>query len=86
MVNGLNARAEDLGEVGAGVYRAGGDGRGKGLNAVPEYYGKREVDDENLHEKRSAADKVDIDLRGIVKHAPPGDFHEAYDGADDKAD
>ena len=86
VVNRLYAGTEDLREVGAGVYRAGGDCCGKRLNAVPEYHGEGEVDYENLHEKRCPADEVHVDLRGIVKHAFPGDFHKADNRADDEAD
>lgn len=83
--DGLNAAAEDFGNVCAGVKRTGGNGCDKRVNAVADDIGQRKVDDEDLNEERRAADAVDVDLGGKTQERGLGKLSKARNETDQEA-
>ena len=84
--DGLDARTEDFGDVGARVERAGRDGGNVGVDALTDDVRQGEVDDEDLDQKRRAADHVDVDFGGPTEDGILRKLGKTEEKADDQAE
>ncbi len=62
-MNGRDAGAIDFGEIGGTIAAQPDDGGGERRHAEPDI-GQAEIDDEELGQRRRAADELDIGPRG----------------------